>query len=125
MHRVLTIAGVCMLCAMGAGLSSTRALAGSYDGYDRGDYGRDCERYCYDRDYDGGYRDYDRDDGYYGGYRDYDRYYPARYGGYDGYGYRHHRHYVCDPDGDRCYRSRSYYWNYREYYRRHGYRWED
>lgn len=30
---------------------------------------------------------------------------------------------VCDSDGDRCYYSTSPYWNYREYYRRHGYRW--
>jgi len=32
---------------------------------------------------------------------------------------------VCDPDGDRCYESDSPWWHYREYYRRHGYRWED
>jgi len=32
-------------------------------------------------------------------------------------------HLVCDSDGDRCYRSDSPFWNYREYYRRHGYRW--
>jgi len=30
---------------------------------------------------------------------------------------------VCDSDGDRCYRSDSPFWNYREYYRRHGYHW--
>jgi len=49
---------------------------------------------------------------YRSGYRDYDR------ADYDDYG-----HYVCDSDGDRCYRSPSPYWNYREYYRRHGYHW--
>jgi hypothetical protein len=42
-------------------------------------------------------------------------------------GHRRHGDYddgfVCDPDGDRCYRSDSPYWDYREYYRRHGYRW--
>lgn len=30
---------------------------------------------------------------------------------------------VCDPDGDRCYFSRARWWNYREYYRVHGYHW--
>jgi len=30
---------------------------------------------------------------------------------------------VCDSGGDRCYISSTPYWNYREYYRRHGYRW--
>ena len=34
-------------------------------------------------------------------------------------------HEVCDPDGDRCYASRRHYWDFHEYYRRHGYRWED
>jgi hypothetical protein len=32
---------------------------------------------------------------------------------------------VCDPGGDRCYRSSEPYWNYRTYYRRHGYQWLD
>lgn len=35
-----------------------------------------------------------------------------------------YRHYVCDPDGDRCYISSRGYWDYHEYYRRHGYRWQ-
>ena len=35
------------------------------------------------------------------------------------------RHEVCDSDGDRCYSTSGRYWNYREYYRRHGYRWND
>ncbi len=52
-----------------------------------------------DRFYASGYRRYDDDD-YYGGY-----------------------HLVCDSDGDRCYRSAEPYWNYRQYYRLHGYRW--
>lgn len=44
----------------------------------------------------------------------------------DGYSYSYSDyHTVCDSDGDRCYRSRGSYWNYREYYRRHGYHWED
>jgi hypothetical protein len=34
------------------------------------------------------------------------------------------RHMVCDPDGDRCYLSRSWHWNYRQYYRLQGYRWD-
>jgi hypothetical protein len=34
-------------------------------------------------------------------------------------------HYVCDSDGDRCYSSTGPYWNFREYYRRHGYHWDD
>jgi hypothetical protein len=53
-----------------------------------------------------------RDGGYYrSGYRDYDD-----RGYYAG-------HLVCDSDGDRCYRTHEPYWSYREYYRRHGYRW--
>lgn len=47
----------------------------------------------------------------------YDGYYGR--GGYDG-GYR-----VCDSDGDRCYMSSRPYWDYRQYYRNHGYRWDD
>lgn len=43
------------------------------------------------------------------------------YGDYDRYDYDRHR--VCDSDGDRCYLTRSAYWSYREYYRRHGYSW--
>lgn len=39
--------------------------------------------------------------------------------------YDRDRHVVCDPDGDRCYESRGWSWNYREYYRRHGYHWND
>lgn len=31
---------------------------------------------------------------------------------------------LCDSDGDRCYVSQGRQWDYREYYRRHGYRWE-
>jgi hypothetical protein len=43
-----------------------------------------------------------------------------------GYGRRNYDDgFVCDPDGDRCYRSDGGYWDYREYYRRHGYRWLD
>jgi hypothetical protein len=34
-------------------------------------------------------------------------------------------HRVCDSDGDRCYASRATHWNYRVFYRRHGYRWDN
>ncbi|HEY3777587.1 MAG TPA: hypothetical protein VGL35_05975 [Rhizomicrobium sp.] len=34
-------------------------------------------------------------------------------------------HLVCDPAGDRCYSSDAPHWDYREYYRRHGFRWEN
>lgn len=76
------------------------------DGY-RGDYYR--SDYSGEGDYDRS--DYDR--GYYG-----PRYRPYSYAGYGYYG-----RLVCDSDGDRCYRSDSPFWNYREYYRRHGYHW--
>ncbi|HSM96611.1 MAG TPA: hypothetical protein VLT91_11235 [Rhizomicrobium sp.] len=69
-----------------------------------------CDRGAYDGSYfgDSSYRDHRYDDAnYYDGYRDRDR-----YGGY-----------VCDPDGDRCYRSHRRYWDYHEYYRRNGYHW--
>jgi hypothetical protein len=32
---------------------------------------------------------------------------------------------TCDSDGDRCYPSLGARWNFREYYRRLGYRWND
>jgi hypothetical protein len=38
---------------------------------------------------------------------------------------RPHSRAVCDPDGDRCYPSQGHRWNFREYYRRLGYRWSD
>jgi hypothetical protein len=34
-------------------------------------------------------------------------------------------HLTCDSDGDRCYPSQGAQWNFREYYRRLGYRWND
>jgi hypothetical protein len=95
--------------------------------------GNHCVRYS---DYDGRYNGYTNgydnggyyggsgqsyDNGYrYGGYgpSPYDR---GAYGGYDG-GYAR---LVCDNTGSRCYRSNAPYWNYREYYRLHGYRWRD
>jgi hypothetical protein len=43
----------------------------------------------------------------------------------DRYNNERDRHYVCDPDGDRCYVSHGGRWDYREYYRRYGYRWND
>lgn len=44
---------------------------------------------------------------------------------YDDADYDRGRHAVCDPDGDRCYLSRSWRWDYRQYYRLHGYRWDN
>ncbi|MBV8978244.1 MAG: hypothetical protein JO261_08090 [Alphaproteobacteria bacterium] len=113
-----------VLAALGAAaLASLPARAGGYDG-------------CY------GYECYRGDDGYYGGYYG-DGYGAGSYfdGGYDGDGYHGgyyrdrydgdghygygYRHVVCDSDGDRCYRTYRDCWDYREYYRRHGYHWED
>lgn len=82
------------------------------DGYDD-EWRYACNGDC---DQDDGYRDDDR----YGGRRDGDC-----CGDYRGYYNCCSDGYVCDPDGDRCYESESPWWNYREYYRRHGYRWED
>jgi hypothetical protein len=42
----------------------------------------------------------------------------GRYGNEEKY-----EHGVCDRDGDRCYGSNNRDWDYREYYRRLGYRW--
>jgi hypothetical protein len=61
---------------------------------------------------------YDGDDGRYDG-----RYYEGGY--YRDGDWRHELHLVCDSDGDRCYRTHDRWWNYREYYRRHGYHWDD
>jgi hypothetical protein len=47
------------------------------------------------------------------------------YGRYGDDDYDRGRHMVCDPDGDRCYLSRGWRWDYRQYYRLHGYRWND
>jgi hypothetical protein len=94
-------------------LSAAPAAAGLYRVHDQYGY-RDCDSDdpCYNRNCDGDdpcYRSNDRDD---------DRY------GYDRDRYRtRYRHTVCDSDGDRCYQTYDRYWNYREYYRRHGYRW--
>jgi len=87
---------------------------GYYDGYDGGyNRGYHEKRYKGDsRRYRDNYRDYDHHDRR-GDYRD--SYGDGGYGGYQ----------VCDSDGDRCYGSSEPYWNYREYYRRHGYRWQN
>ena len=53
--------------------------------------------------------------GHYGGYGA-GSYGNGYYGGYGG-------HLVCDSYGDRCYESSTPYWNYRDYYRVHGYHW--
>lgn len=63
---------------------------------------------AYDEGYDH-HRHY-HDDGYYSRDRD---------------DYEHGRYRVCDPDGDRCYRSSEPTWDYHEYYRRQGYHWEN
>ncbi|MDR3526431.1 MAG: hypothetical protein P4L57_04060 [Rhizomicrobium sp.] len=106
------------ILALGVLALGSLAIVQTASAGDEGCY-RDCApRYCdrdcyrsalrYDRDYDNRYdRGYeDRD-----GYRDSD---------WSGRGLR----YVCDSDGDRCYASESRYWDYREYYRRHGYHWQ-
>jgi hypothetical protein len=87
------------------------AHAGDDGYYPHRDYDRDsyCDSRCDDRDYERhGYR-YE-EDGYDWRYRD------------DDYSRGDYR--VCDSDGDRCYRSGEPFWDYREYYRRHGYHWE-
>lgn len=73
---------------------------------------------------------YDNDGDRYGYGYDYPRYaqpeYGERYHDGDRDDYRPvYRHYVCDSDGDRCYRSARGYWDYREYYRRLGYHWDN
>jgi hypothetical protein len=108
--KALSTTAVGGFLVLGALVATThQAAAGSYDSScDRYDCGR---VYC-DDDGDNCYRVVNRDDRY----GDYDR----RYRDDDW-----RRHYVCDSDGDRCYPSASDYWNYREYYRRLGYRWRD
>jgi hypothetical protein len=107
--RVAVTCALALTCVAGVIGTTAPAAAGNLR------LACDCDRGYYGSDYDYRYPayDYDRTYGDYG-------YYPSRYADYDRY-----RHYVCDPDGDRCYRSGSYYWNYREYYRRHGYHWND
>lgn len=103
------------------------AMAGqSYDRY--GDANGRYDSGSYNDRYDGSRYDGDRYDGRYGddhyaGRHDDGRSDDGRYRDRDGYYGR--TRYVCDPDGDRCYSSTSRTWNYREYYRRHGYRWND
>ena len=103
------------------------------------DGGNRCTRYSdydsyyngYTNGYYGGYgSDYG---GYYGGYDNYgddDQVYNGAYGGYGGYGgygayggYGNGLHLVCDNEGTRCYQTTTPYWNYRDYYRVHGYHW--
>jgi hypothetical protein len=126
----------------------TATRCGSY-GCDRvvcHDGGDRCTRYSdYDRRYNGytnggytngdygGYDNYAQspsynDNGYYGGYDNGPAYGsgPAYddaggyYGGYDSHG---DTRLVCDNEGTRCYRSYAPYWDYHEYYRIQGYRW--
>ena len=132
--RIALIAPSALVALIAA--ASVPAQAGGY--YGHGGYG-DCAddwRYCdrYLRDdapyyYNSGY--YWGGHGYHSGYG-YDRGYRRHYGyrrhdyghGYDS-DYGSGGFVVCDPDGDRCYRSGEPYWNYRTYYRRHGYHWLD
>ncbi|HEX4158862.1 MAG TPA: hypothetical protein VHY79_10330 [Rhizomicrobium sp.] len=44
---------------------------------------------------------------------------------YSGRGPAGYLHLVCDSDGDRCYPSGRRHWDFRDYYRRLGYRWND
>jgi len=96
--------------------------------------GNRCVRYSdydsYYNGYSGYYGGYGEDsDGYgpeYGGYvQNYNGYGPGYDGGYGFYGGYDREHLVCDSDGDRCYQSAEPYWNFREYYRVHGYHWDD
>lgn len=97
-----------MTCLLGAAVFTIASAARADDrGYYCDDGGYRCIRVQNSDDWrseDHWWSRYDRDDR-----RDYGR----------------DRHVVCDPDGDRCYESRGWRWNYREYYRRHGYHWND
>jgi hypothetical protein len=111
------MANVGLPAALAMGLAGFSA-AQAQDYYDQG-YNSYGTPYTYDNDSDRyGYGDsYPRDTQIYRGerYRDEDQddYRPA------------YRHYVCDSDGDRCYRTNRDYWDYREYYRRLGYHWDN
>ena len=108
------------LLTLGAFAAAQSALAGDYRSCD-GDY---CHVVC-DRDGDHCYRIQERGDDWQNWRSDdYDRYHDwDRNNDWDrDY---HRMHDVCDSDGDRCYLSESDYWNYREYYRIHGYHWGD
>lgn len=50
--------------------------------------------------------------------------YNGRDGRYGGYGRYSDAHLLCDNSGARCYQGSRSSWSYREYYRLHGYRWE-
>jgi hypothetical protein len=114
MLRVLHFAPLLLLSAC---LFALPAKAHDDDGDDdwNGGFSRDCAddwRYCDEEQYDFHPR----------------YYHSGRYdeNGYDGrYYHGHHKFIVCDSDGDRCYRSSRRHWNYRKYYRHHGYRWLD
>jgi hypothetical protein len=153
MRRAFALAGAALALALSAGTSAWAGSefatrCGNY-GCDhvRCDYsGNHCVRYSdYDERYNGyvnGYASgYDNGGGYYGGYGDYGApsdngtysgrgdygsyrqpYDNGYYGGYDsGYG----SHLVCDNAGSRCYRTSAPYWSHHEYYRLHGYRWQN
>ena len=117
-----------------AGEVATRCGSYGCDQVDCHDQGNRCTRYSdydsyyngYTNGYYGGYDNYAPspsydDNGYYGGYDNYAPSYDnGYYGGNDSYSAAH---LVCDNEGSRCYRSYAPYWDYREYYRIHGYRW--
>ena len=92
-----------------------------------GDEGEGCYRDCAPShcDSDRCYRNERRYDSSYNSRYDYHRRYDGNRDWYrDGEWSGRRPHYVCDSDGDRCYPSEYRYWDYHEYYRRHGYHWQ-
>lgn len=133
MRNILLLASAAVALAVSGavpsygGETATRCGPNGCDRIHCDETGDRCVRYSqYDPRYNGYYNSYnnDRGYGYYGG-----EYGPPDQGYYGGYtpaynGY-YGEHLVCDGDGDRCYHSSEPYWNYREYYRIHGYHWDD
>jgi len=116
--KISVLSGV---IALGGTIAMMQPAAADDDG-GWGVYCGDSGYYCNDH-----YRDYNFGDRYYRGPYGYYRYGGPRYGDWDSWdndGY-HRWHTVCDSGGDRCYRSPTYDWDYREYYRLHGYHWGD
>ena len=126
-------AGKVLLIALGLTLLSACNQHGRYynndhNYYDPTNYGGYSNNYQ-KRQHNSGSGYYDNTDGNYQSTRprhesrdDGDRSYQD--GNRDGYrGRSRGSDAVCDPDGDRCYRSEGSNWDYREYYRRHGYEW--
>jgi hypothetical protein len=151
--RKISLSAATSILALSAALSLATPAARAdevasrcgQDGCDRircDDSGNRCVRYSdYDNYYNGYTNGYDRgrdySDGSYGGEPTYDNRYDNRddngyYGGYDDHGSGYEGDFdpydrgqlVCDSSGDRCYSGASPYWDYREYYRLHGYHWD-